>query len=64
MGKEKAHDSISALCSSKEELLKTMKIPIYENEEGVLCFQFHEVIESLTRIYMKNNFGAIVNDKT
>lgn len=63
MGKEKANNSISALFSSKEEFLKKMAIPIYENENGVLCFQFNEVIEALTRIYMENNFGTIISKK-
>jgi hypothetical protein len=40
-----------------------MAIPIYENENGVLCFQFNEVIEALTRIYMQNNFGTVISKK-
>ena len=63
MGKEKANNSISALFASKEEFLKQMAIPIYENENGVLCFQFNEVIEALTRIYMQNNFGTVISKK-
>lgn len=28
----------------KRNLLKKLNLTVYENEEGVLCFQFHETI--------------------
>lgn len=40
-----------------------MSIPIYENEDGVLCFQFNEVIEALTKAYLKDNLGAVKSKK-
>ena len=40
-----------------------MAIPIYENENGVLCFQFHEVIEGLTRIYIQNSLNEEIKSK-
>lgn len=40
-----------------------MAIPIYENEDGILCFQFHEVIEALTKIYIKNKVNVQINEK-
>ena len=40
-----------------------MAIPIYENEDGILCFQFHEVIEALTKIYIKNRINLQINSK-
>ncbi len=40
-----------------------MAIPIYENQNGILCFQFHEVIEALTRIYIQNNIQEDVKSK-
>lgn len=49
--------------ASREEFLKSLNIPIYENENGVLCFQFHEVIEALTRTYIQNNLGEKIKSK-
>jgi hypothetical protein len=40
-----------------------MAIPIYENENGILCFQFHEVIEALTRIYLQNQVNEEIKSK-
>jgi hypothetical protein len=43
---------------TKQSFLKSLKIPIYEDESGVLSFQFHEVVEALTRIVVKQKMGS------
>ena len=42
---------------TKQSFLKSLEIPIYEDESGVLSFQFHEVVEALTRIVVKQKMG-------
>ena len=42
---------------TKQSFLKSLEIPIYEDENGVLSFQFHEVVEALTRIVLKQKMG-------
>lgn len=32
--------------------MKRTNLTVYENENGVLSFQFHETIKALTRIYL------------
>lgn len=41
--------------------MKSLNIPIYEDEHGVLSFQFHEVIEALTRIVLNQKAGKTLN---
>jgi hypothetical protein len=41
----------------KEKFMKRMNIRVYENEFGVLSFQFHEVIKALTKIYLEDSRG-------
>lgn len=58
-----AQEEFRELFASKEDFLKRMSIPIYENEDGVLCFQFNEVIEALTKAYLKDNLGSVKSKK-
>ena len=60
---KQAQDNLTELYSSREDFLKELRIPIYENENGVLCFQFNEVIEALTRIYIQKLIGSKIKAK-
>ena len=60
---QQAQDNLTELYSSREDFLKELRIPIYENENGVLCFQFNEVIEALTRIYIQKLIGSKIKAK-
>lgn len=43
---------------TKQSFLKSLQIPIYEDEQGILSFQFHEVVEALTRVVVTQKMGT------
>lgn len=46
--------------NNKKKFLKALKIPIYELvDSNVLCYRFHDVIVSLTRISVTIKYGVV-----
>ena len=43
--------------SPNRPFLNSLSLPIYEHDNGILCFQFHEVVEGLTKIILKKKNG-------
>ena len=49
---------------SKSDFLDQVKVEVYESEEGVACVKFHDVIVSLTKVYIGyGNDESVIEEK-